>query len=197
MKLRIKNIALILLILMMAAIIASCGAQQANQNAAPHDITAKILSDLSITPAELSPEGAEDPEIVEYYPASEDFYLDTFNMSVTFPYIGDENDLTGDDFDDYTVISYNKTVKFPFELVIIKLPKKDGKVDSDLLKSVQNLCEAKIKDLVSYIENYAQSYINTVKKVSVKTYDNYVYYCFADKASTAEDIIKKAITASE
>lgn len=197
MKFRIKNTALILLILMMASVIASCGSAAANQNAVPHDITAKVLSELKITAQDLANEGEEDPEIAEYYSASEDFYLDSFNMSVLFPYIGDENDLTGEDFADYSIINCNRTKMFPFEIVIIKLPKKDGKVDADLLKSVQNLCEAKIKNLVTHVEQYSQSVVNMVKKVSVKTYDNYVYYCFAENASTAEDIIKNAITAAE
>lgn len=198
MKLKIKATAIILLIFTMTTLIASCGAEKANQNAVPHDITAKILSELNITPESYTSEedeSGEVPTIAEYYSASEEYTLDYMGMMIVFT-SGYDN-LTSDDFVDYSIINYNKTAMVPFELVIIKLPKKDGKVDENLVKSVESLCQAKLNALVEWIEPYAPQQLNTAKKASVKTYDNYVYYCLAEKASTAEEIINNAITAAE
>lgn len=189
--------AVITLIFMLTAVITSCGSPSANQNAVPHDITAKILSELKITPeiyASEDDESGEVHEIVEYYGASEDYTLDTIGMMVVF-LNGNENNLTGGDFEDYSIINYVWPSTVPFELVIIKLPKKDGKVDADLVKSAEALCQAKLDALIKAVEPYAPQHLNAAKSASVKTYDNFVYYCLSDNASAAEEIIKNLITA--
>lgn len=185
---KIHYAAPIVLVMLCLSALASCSSEAAievDQSITPHDVVLKVISELGYGPADFygSPDSeAKDQTIFEYYSeGSGDYVMDDDLFDIMLG--AEAADLTLDMIDRYSVIMFDKDLSVPFELIIFKLPKTDGKTDSGLINKVKQLFSNTLNQHKVSMKDYFDEYIPYAEKAKIKVTDNFVYYCMADKSS--------------
>jgi len=175
-------------------VITSCSSPlvTVDQSITPHDVALKAILELGYTEKDLiefsEPEN-ESKKIVEYYSeGSEDYVLDDILFDVLLGSVADDS-LTLGMIGQYSIMMFDKDLPFPFELMIVKLPKTDGKADQDLISKVKKLCANNLNQYKRTMQDYFSQYIPYAEKANVKVTDNFVYYCMSENPSKVMTVI--------
>ncbi|MCL2158499.1 MAG: DUF4358 domain-containing protein [Oscillospiraceae bacterium] len=181
---------------------ASCQAKEseaANQSLSPHEAALSAVEKLGYTyeQTELGNYrflAADSEWELEYYysEGSGDELLDDILFDVILN-SGDE--LTLSMVEQYSIFMFDKDAPIPFELVILKLPKTDGKVDSGLVEKAKNAFKAHIEQYKKSLQDYLPQFVPYAENLEIKATDNFVYYCMAENSSAAMTAIHDFLVA--
>ena len=181
--------------------LASCSngnAEAANQSLSPHEAALKAVEKLGYAYEQTEggyrflADGSEWEAELYYSEGEGDYLLDDILFDVILN-TGDE--LTLSMVEQYSIFMFDKDAPIPFELVILKLPKTDGKVDSGLVEKAKNAFKAHIEQYKKSLQDYLPQFVPYAENLEIKATDNFVYYCMAENSSAAMTAIHDFLVA--
>jgi len=191
-------IALTALFIFAAASCSSQAAVEVDQSITPHQVALKAMAELGYTENDLAEvsgtDETEKQKIFEYYSEGSEGYA--FDGTLFDIMLGSSSggSVTLDMLEQYSYVKFDKDLPAPFELVIFKLPKTDGKVDSQLVSNVKKMFNNILSQYKTTFQNYPGDIIGYLDNVEIKQTDNFVYYCIAENSSKVMTVITDFLT---